>query len=125
MQKHYSLRRLCLALLLSQALAVQALVVAWSGAQAAEPTAGASAPICKGIQSDDKTGDTAPNPDRGFHHDCLSACIGGFSALEPVPSGLALIWRNSSRPPEILRDTGSRVAVTTQVFFARAPPKLT
>jgi hypothetical protein len=122
MQKPYSARRWCLALLLSQALAVQALVVAWSGAQAA-PAADAFALICKGTQSENKAGDTAPNPGHGFHHDCLSACAAAFSALQPQQHGLALIWRDSSRSADVLRNTGSRVAFGTQVFLARAPPK--
>lgn len=123
MQKPYSVRRWCLALVLSQALAVQALVVAWSGAQAAVLTADAVALICKGTQSDNKADDTAPNPPNGFHHDCLSACAAAFSALEPQQHGLAPIWRNASRSTDVVRDTGSRVAFGTQVFRARAPPK--
>lgn len=123
MQKHCSARRLCLALLLSQALAVQALVVAWSGAQAAVPTADAFAPICSGAQSDNKAGDTAPNPASGFHHDCLLACAAGFAALEPPHQDPALTRFTSSWSVEILPDTESRVAFGTQVFLARAPPK--
>ncbi|WP_424631274.1 hypothetical protein [Bradyrhizobium sp. SYSU BS000235] len=118
------MRRLCLALLLSHALAIQTLVIAWSGAQAGVPDAGAFTQICKGVQSEDRTGDTAPTPQHGLHHDCLSICAGGLTALEPQPHGLALIWRSPSRSEEILRDTGARVAVTTQVFSARGPPKL-
>lgn len=124
MQKPSSMRRLCLALLLSQALAVQALVLAWSGAQAAVPSEAALTLICKGTQSDGRAGDTAPNSQHGSHHDCMSVCASGLSAVEPGQFGLALVWRNSSRSDDVLRDTGSRVAFTTQVFLARAPPKL-
>lgn len=123
MRKYSSMRRLGLALLLSQALAIQALVIAWSGAQAAVPEEGAFALICKGAQSDDKTGDTAPASHHGLHHDCLSACTGSLSALEPQQSSLAL-GRNPSRSNEVLGDEGTRVALTTQVFSARAPPAL-
>jgi hypothetical protein len=124
MQKSSSMRRLCLALLLSQALAVQALVLAWSGAQAAVPSEAAFTLICKGALSDGRAGDTAPNPQHGLHHDCLSVCASGFSAVEPGQFALALVWRNASRSDEVLRDSGSLVAITTQVFSARAPPKL-
>jgi hypothetical protein len=111
-------------MLLSHALAIQALILAWGEAQAAVPEAGAFALICKGIQSDDnKTGDSAPKSGHGFQHDCLSACAGAFTALEPQPPSSALKWRSSSRSGEILCDVGSRVAITTQVFSARAPPK--
>jgi hypothetical protein len=123
MQKSYSARRWCLALLLSQALAVQALVVAWGGAQAAVPAGDAVALICQGTQSGNRAGDTAPNPGHGFHHDCLSACAAAFPTLQPQQQGLALIWRDSSRSANVLRDTGSHVAFRTQVFLARAPPK--
>ena len=123
MQKPSSMRRLCLALLLSQALAVQALVVAWSGAQAAVPAAGAFSLICKSAQADGKTGDTAPNSQHGLHHDCLSVCAGALSALESEQPGFAPAWPSLSRSDEILRDSGSRVAFTTQVFSARAPPE--
>lgn len=123
MQKFPSMRRLCLALLLSHALAIQTLVIAWSGAQAAVLDAGAFTQICKGIQSGDRTGDPAPNPQQGLHHDCLSACTGGLSALEPQQPDVVLIWRSPSRLNDVARETGSRVAFTTQVFSARAPPK--
>jgi hypothetical protein len=123
MQKSRSARRWCLALLLSQALAIQALVIAWGGSQAAVPAADTFALICQGAQSDNKAGDTSPNPRHGFHHDCLSACAAAFSALQPQQQGLALIWRDSSPSADILRDSGARVAFGTQVFLARAPPK--
>ncbi|MEH2508860.1 hypothetical protein V1291_000214 [Nitrobacteraceae bacterium AZCC 1564] len=118
------MRRLCLALLLSHALAIQALIVAWGGAQAAVPEAGAFAPICKGIWPDDKkTEDSGPKSGHGFQHDCLSACAGAFTALESQPPSSLLICRSLSRSGEILRDVGLHVAITTQVFSARAPPK--
>jgi len=123
MQKHYSAWRLCLALLLAQALAVQALVIAWSGAHAAVPAADAFALICNGAQSDNKAGDTAPNPGHGFHHDCLSACAAGFAALEPPRQDPVLTRFTSSRSVEILPDTESLAPFGTQVFLARAPPK--
>lgn len=122
MQKVSSIRRLCLTLLLSQALAIQALTVAWSGAQAAMPDAGAFAAICKGAQSDSKTGDT-PNSQHS-PHDCLSACTGGLSAIEPNQPNPDPVKRIVLRSNDILRNLGSHVAFTTQVFSARAPPAL-
>lgn len=122
MQKVSSIRRVCLTLLLSQALAVQALVLAWSGAQAAMPGAGAFAAICKGAQSEGKTGDT-PNSQHGLH-DCLSACTGGLSAVEPNQPNSVALARAVSRSSDIFCDPGPHVAFTTQVFSARAPPTL-
>jgi hypothetical protein len=121
MRKVSSLRRLCLTLLLAQVLAIQALVVAWSGAQAM-PTTGAFVQICKGAQSDGKTGD-APNSQHS-PHDCLSACTGGLSAVEPNQPEPVALARVVSCSSDILRDPGLHVAFTTQVFSARAPPAL-
>jgi len=126
MRDRYSVRRLLLTIVLSQALVIQGLLLAWNGALAiAGGTAGDLGGICFGSVSAPAGADGSPlksNP----HHDCRSACLMGHVAGEPsddrIPSlarftayALFLVSRDKI-PPAVLRKPA---------FLARAPPMLT
>lgn len=127
MSKRCSLRQLCLTVLLSQALAFQALVFAWSGAQAtaAIAPAGPLAVLCNAALSNNNIGETVPGPMvPGTHHDCLSVCAAGAVGIEPPDRALPLARSASSDSVLIERDVGLLAISHRQVFLARAPPKL-
>lgn len=125
MRDYYSLRRLLLTIVLSQALVIQGLLLAWTGTLAFAGGAGGFGAICAGAapasSNDDASGPLAPRAD----HDCLSACLmshaAGGSFYESVSLALRMVYARSAASHEItviaiLREPG---------FLARAPPVLT
>lgn len=127
MPKRYSLRQLGLTLLLSQALAFQALVFAWSGAQAIAVVspAGPFAVLCNAALPNSNIGETIPGPIApGTHHDCLSVCANCYVGIQPQDRASLVARSNSYEPVLIERDVRLRALPRRQVFLARAPPKL-
>jgi len=126
MRNRCSARKLLFCLALSQVLALQALVLAWSGAQAvAGERAGTFDILCIGGSANPDAGTTVPPAKSVGHQDCLSACAAGqavATAPERVflilgPAVYARIFIPGATP--LLDRSG------TQVFLARGPPTLT
>ncbi len=124
MRDRYSVRRLLLTLVLSQAMVIQALLLAWSGSQAAAGAVDGFSAICSGtISSVRAAGGTDPGPPSA-PHDCFSACLAGQMAAPPdrvvlLTYATAYARMSASRQvalPEIERQLA---------FSARAPPRLT
>lgn len=124
MQARYSMHRLLLALVLSQALACQALVASWSGALAAAGPHVVGT-ICSGALLD-PGGDGGPSPATpNNHQDCLGVCTaachaanlpGQFLVLAPSDVLVAI------QPPHIVELLERTEAPG---FLARAPPVTT
>lgn len=122
MRDRYSVRRLLLTLVLSQAMMIQALLLVWSSAQAG--AMGGLSTICSGTMSPVRTAGGTDPGQRSAPHDCLSACLAGQMAApadrmvllaRPMTYAQVLVARQSALP-EIEREPA---------FSARAPPKLT
>lgn len=120
MRDSYSVRRLLLTIVLSQAMVIQALLAVWSGTQAIAGVASGISVICSGAISSGGSEPGQPNTP----HDCFSACLAGQIAAPPdrmvlLTYATAYARMSASRQaalPEIERQLA---------FSARAPPKLT
>ena len=126
MRNRHSTRRLLLSLALSQALALQALILAWSGTQTlAGGVTGAIGAICSAASASNNVGGTEPPNKPAQHQDCLAACTAGHAAATPPEPALSLsdpaVFGQIFMPVEALLLERSG----TQVFSARAPPTLT
>ncbi|MGL4441488.1 MAG: hypothetical protein ACRCUE_19725 [Bosea sp. (in: a-proteobacteria)] len=121
MRDRHLVRRLLLTIVLSQAMVIQALLVAWSSTQAAAGAAsGISSPICSGTRS---SGGTEPGQP-GTPHDCFSACL---AAQMGAPVDLTVLLPHDT---VYARMSASRQVALPEIerqlaFSARAPPTLT
>lgn len=124
MQARYSVRRLLLTLVLSQALACQALVAAWSGALAAGPHA--TGTICSGmaIGPDDGQGDPSPAIPND-HQDCRGVCTAACHAANLPGQLLALARSGTPAAIQPLHLATLLERTETPGFLARAPPVAT
>ncbi len=126
MSAGYPVRRFLVAVVLSQAMVIQALLLSWGGALAvAGEFTGGLGVICSGASvSRGSSGTEAPGrPDT--HRDCLDACLAGHAAAK-LPDHPSLFVRSAvyariSIPAEtpLLERSGTRA------FLARGPPTLT
>ena len=125
MRDRYPFRRLLLTIVLSQILAIQGLLLAWSGTLAFAGGAGSLGTICSGggapaSLNDDGSRQLAPIAD----HDCLSACLTGHTtgmlSDQGIPLALATIYARSV----VARETTLTVVLREPAFLARAPPML-
>jgi hypothetical protein len=123
MQARYSMRRLLLTLVLSQAIACQTLIAAWSETRLVGPhVAGV---ICSGmvlsLDGHDDPGPATPTS----HQDCPGACTAACHAANLPGQEVALVRSSvpiAVQPPHVatlLEKT------ETPAFLARAPPALT
>lgn len=123
MRKRYFLRWRFLTLVLSQALALQGLLLGWGGAQAALGGHAGLGTICYGVSASRDAGEIPGKPD--LHRDCLSLCAAAVSAAMPSEQA-SLSILSKAYTPLILARAAARIEITrTQAFLARAPPKLT
>lgn len=123
MSHRLSVRRLLSCLLLSQALAIQALLLAWSGAQAlAAGNPANPAVICAGVAAGRIAGGTEPPAEPVYHQDCLGICLASHAdAAAPQPAAARADTPMSIRAfitGEALLLARSRM----RAFLARAPP---
>ena len=124
MQAQSSVRRLLLTLVLSQALACQALVAAWSGALAAGLHT--SGMICSGMSADPDAGQGDPSPAMpNGHQDCLGICTAACHAANL--SGQPLAFARLGAPAAIQSPHVAALLERTEApgFLARAPPVAT
>jgi hypothetical protein len=126
MRHRHALSRFLVALLLSQVLVVQGLLLAWSGAQAltdGSADAGGGA-ICSAAAATESHGaGDGQGPAQPSHHDCLSACVAGHAATQTGRvefSRRIAISLQPARPSEATRLPLSG----GHGFLARAPPVL-
>lgn len=124
MQARYAMRRLLLTLVLSQALACQALVAAWSGALAIWPHAAGT--ICSGMSVVPDGSQDDPWPAMpSSHQDCPGVCTAACYAANLPGQSLALA--RSGAPAAIQPSYVAALLEKTEApgFLARAPPALT
>ncbi len=124
MRDRYSVRRLLLNLVLSQAMVIQGLLLAWSGSQAAAGAVDGFSAICSGTISPSRVvGGTEPGQPVA-PHDCFSACLAGQMAGPPdrmvLPTYATAYGRVSVSRQVVLPEIERELA-----FSARAPPGLT
>jgi hypothetical protein len=126
MSARYSLRRLLVALALSQALALQALLLSWGGALAVSGEfAGGLGFICSGLSESRGAGGNEPPARPDTHKNCFDACLTAPAVAKlPDPASLFVrpaVYAQVSVPAEtpLLEISGTRA------FLARAPPMLT
>jgi hypothetical protein len=124
MRKRYSLRWRFLTLVLSQALALQGLLLGWGGAHAAgqQPLNGFGA-VCTSVPTGRDGGEAPGKLDP--HQDCVSLCAAGGGAVKL--SGQASLAKPSDVYASILfpHEVARIERADAQAFRARAPPKLT
>ena len=122
MRDRYSVRRLLLTIVLSQVLAIQGLLLAWSGTLAFAGGAGGLGPICSGAASAslNDSGGAPLVPRTGS--DCLSACLMSHT---PSDEGVSLVIPTLYACSAVSRETPLTVILREPVFLARAPPTLT
>lgn len=121
MPDRHSVRRLLLTIVLSQAMVIQVLLVAWSSTQAAAGAVnGLSTSICSSTIS---SGGTQPDQP-GTPHDCFSACL---AAQMDAPPDLTVLLPYDTTYARISASRQAELpAIELQLAFsARAPPKLT
>lgn len=125
MRHRSALRRFLAVLLLSQAMVLEGLLLAWSGALVALTAGAAGAAvgtICSAADSHG-AGDGQEPAQPSAHHDCLSACVAGHAAGMAVRVELsrrAAISFQPSRPS----DATLPPLPGMRGFLARAPPML-
>jgi len=110
-------------LVLSQALALQGLLLGWGGAQAALAKPSGFGTICYGVSAGRDVGEPPGKP--SLHQDCLSLCAAGFSAAKPSEPASLSILSKAYAPVIFPREAAQIAIMKTQAFLARAPPKLT
>lgn len=125
MSARYSVRRLLIVVLLSQAMVIQALLLSWGGALAvAGEFTSELGLICSGASDARGSGGNTPPAGPDTHRDCLDACQAGHTAAQ-LPDYAALLMQSAdyaqvSIPAETLLERSG-----LQAFLARAPPLLT
>jgi hypothetical protein len=122
MRHRHALRRFLVALLLSQALVVQGLLLAWSGALAL--TGADVGAICSAADAAESHGaGGGPGPAQPSHHDCLSACVAGHAAGAVVRVEFSRRAATSLQPARLSEATPPSLS-GVHGFLARAPPVL-
>lgn len=123
MATRYSVRRLVTAVLLSQAMVLQTLLLSWAGTAAvAGGIAGGLGLICSGT-SESRGTELPAKPDT--HRDCLDACltchgVGNLPDGPPLcPSMVACVWVPIPIGRPLVETSGTRA------FLPRGPPTLT
>lgn len=126
MATRYSFRRLVAAILLSQAMVLQTLLVSWVGTTAfAGQFAGGWGSICSGLSEGRGGGGTELPARPDTHRDCLDACLTchGIGKLPDEillrPSVIASAWVPVPIETALLETSGPRA------FLPRGPPALT
>jgi len=123
MRSRYSVRRLLLTIVLSQAMVIQALLVVWSGTQAVAGAVDGLNAICSGTMSSVRTaGGTAPGQ-QGEPHDCFSACLAGQMAA-PSDRMVLLTYATAYARMSASRQVALPEIERQLAFSARAPPTL-
>lgn len=125
MRDRYPFRRLLLTIVLSQALVIQGLLLAWSGTLAFAGGAGSLGTICSGAApaSLNDTGGAPLVPRAG--HDCLSACLMSHTTGRASGEGGSLTLPTVYAHSAVSRETTLTAILREPVFLARAPPTLT
>lgn len=125
MRDRCSVRRLLLTIVLSQVLAIQGLLLAWSGTLAFASGAGGLGTICSGAApaSLNDSGGAPLVPRAG--HDCLSACLMSHTTGGPLNEGVSLALPTLYACSVGSRETALTFILREPVFLARAPPTLT
>lgn len=125
MRDRCSVRRLLLTIVLSQILAIQGLLLAWSGTLAFAGGAGGVATICSGAAATslNDSGDVPLVPRLG--HDCLSACLMSHATGEALSEGAPLALLTVYARSAVSGETPLTAILRKPVFLARAPPTVT
>ncbi|CAN5350197.1 hypothetical protein BH10PSE10_BH10PSE10_19800 [soil metagenome] len=125
MSTRYSVRRLLVALAVSQALALQALLLSWGGALAVagEFTRGLGL-ICASQSGSQGAGGTESQGHPNSHQDCLNACLAG-QAIAKLPEPVLLFTRRAVYAQvSIPTETPLLMRSGAPAFLARAPPMI-
>ena len=126
MASRFSIRRFMVAFVLSQVLALQALLVAWGGALAV----GASTPtgigfLCSSASADAEAGNGTQSPQPNKHSDCVAACLTGHTPTR-LPGAFSLLERRSIYMRALMPgEAPLSERYERWAFLARAPPMLT
>lgn len=111
-------------MVLSQILAIQGLLLAWSGTLAFAGGAGGLGTICSGAASaslnDSGGAPLVPRAD----HDCLSACLMSHTAGAPSDEGVSLALPTLYACSAVSREALLTVILREPIFLARGPPTL-
>jgi len=114
------------ALVLSQALALQALLVAWGGALAvggSTPTGLGS--LCSSLSAGTESGNGTQSPQPDRHSDCVGACLTGHATTK-LPGAFSLLERPAIYTRALMPgETELSGRSEKRAFLARAPPILT
>lgn len=127
MTARYSFRRLLVVLALSQALALQVLLLSWSGALA---TAGEFAGsglgvLCSSSSESRGAGGTEPPVRPASHNECFDACLTGQAVIKPPESASLFLRPAVYAQVSVAAETAPRETSGIRAFLARAPPMLT
>jgi hypothetical protein len=127
MTARYSFRRLLVALALSQALALQALLLSWGGALAiaGEFLDGGFGLICSSLSESRGTGGTEPPARPAAHKDCFDVCLTGQAVTKPPGSASLFVRPAVYAQVSVTVETPPREKSGMGAFLARAPPMLT
>lgn len=113
--------RFLIALMLSHALVIQALLLGWSGALAAGSRADGLGAICV-VSGPLRSNDSDSGPVKpSEHHDCASACVSAQGTEPPQPTLLARAHSDFTRVSLPAEAAWLRVS-EAHAFSARAPP---
>lgn len=125
MRNRYPTRRLLLCLVLAQALAVQALLLAWSGAQAAAgPASVLFGVICSGASEGLGSGGTEGPAIPAGYQDCLGVCLAAHAAAPPPEQAAFRAASAITTRLFIPCDAPMLERSGMRAFLARAPPAL-
>lgn len=127
MTARYSLRRLLIALALSQVLALQALPLSWGGAlaTAGEFAGGGFGVLCSSLLESGGAGGTEPPVQPVPHKDCFDACLTGQALIKPLDSASLFVEPAVYAEVSVVAETPPRERSGMRAFLARAPPMLT
>lgn len=128
MTARYSLRRLLVALALSQVLALQALLLSWGGAlaTAGEFAGGGFGVLCSSLlESGGAAGTEPPVQPPVPHKDCFDACLIGQALIKPPDSASLFVEPAVYAEVSVVAETSPRERSGMRAFLARAPPMLT
>lgn len=117
--------RLLIVVLLSQVMAIQALLSSWGGTLAVQNRLWAGAGILCSSATDrlrvDGSGQPASPVD---HRDCLSACLMGLGAIGSSGQAVSAIVRTAYEQFLVADHPLRRTSTPARNFLARAPPQL-
>ena len=118
-------RRLLIVILLSQVMAVQALLSSWGGTLAVQDRLLAGVGIlCSSATSGEGVGGSGQPAGPSDHRDCLSGCLVGLGTVGPSGQALSTVVRTAYEQLQAADHRPHRSLPQTLNFFARAPPLL-